>query len=80
MTPDPKTVSVEQLTAWADTCLSINHLGTLVQRELQAKSYARAAELSERSRQRAWALFNELLAHGAVKRAGFAEPGSGPSP
>ena len=79
MTSESKSIPVAQLTAWAESCLSINHLGTLVQREVEAKSYDRAAELTERARKRAWALFNELLAHGAAKPPGYAEPGAGPS-
>jgi hypothetical protein len=75
MTTDSVSIPVAQLTAWAESCLSINHLGTLVQRELESKSYARAAELSERARKRAWALFNELLAQGAAKPSGYTEPG-----
>ena len=58
-------IAVSQLTAWAESCLSVNHLNTLVQREIEAKSYARASELSERARKGAWALFNEMLACGA---------------
>jgi len=47
------------LTRWADTCLHMNHLGTLVKREIQAGNYARAQDLSERARRRAWDLLNE---------------------
>ena len=43
-------VSVEQLTRWAESCLRMNHLGTLVQRELDPSS--RAADLAERARRR----------------------------
>ena len=64
----------DQLTQWADSCLSINHLNTLVQREIANKRYERARELSERARRRAWTLFNEMVAAGATKPAGFAEP------
>ena len=63
-----------QLTKWAASCLAINHLNTLVQREIKQGTYARAAELSERARRRAWELFNELVAAGASKPEGFAEP------
>jgi hypothetical protein len=68
-------ISKEKLSEWAETCIRMNHLNTLVQREIDAKSYARARELSERSRTRAWELFNQLVAHGASKPQGFAEPG-----
>ena len=80
MTNASPSITVVQLTAWAESCLSVNHLNTLVQREIEAKSYARAAELSERARKRAWVLFNEMLACGAVKPPGYTEPGTGPSP
>jgi hypothetical protein len=65
-------VSVDQLTKWAESCLRINHLNTLVQRQLDPAS--RAAELSERARRRAWDLFNELVSAGARKPPGYAEP------
>jgi hypothetical protein len=64
------------LTRWADTCLHMNHLGTLVQREIQAGNYARAQDLSERARRRAWDLLNELFESGAKKPDGYAEPGA----
>jgi len=79
MATESPNITVAQLTAWAESCLSINHLNTLVQRELEDKSYARAADLSERARRRAWALFNEMLAAGAAKPTGYIEPGAGPS-
>ena len=71
-------VSVEQLTRWADAALSINHLNTLVQREIAAKDFARATQLSERARRRAWEMLNEMFAAGAVKPDGYAEPGARP--
>jgi hypothetical protein len=72
-------ISKRQLTEWAESCLRMNHLNTLVQREIDAKSLERARELSERARVRAWKLFNELLSHGAEKPEGYTEPGTGPS-
>jgi len=64
----------ELLTQWANSCLHMNHLGTLIQRELQpTKEHARAIDLAERARRRAWILFNELLEHGAKKPEGYAE-------
>ena len=51
---------------------SINHLNTLVQRENGLT--ARAADLSERARRRAWDLFNEVVAAGASKPEGYREP------
>jgi len=63
------------LTRWADSCLSINHLGTLVGRELKSNlENARAIDLMERARVRACKLFDELVAHGAAKPAGYVEP------
>jgi hypothetical protein len=73
--PTVPQISEEQLTRWAESCLRMNHLGTLIQRELKAsKENARAIDLAERARRRAWELFNELLKHGARKPAGYAEP------
>jgi hypothetical protein len=68
-------VSEELLTRWAESCLHMNHLGTLVQRELLPnKQNARAIELSERARRRAFELLNELLEHGAKMPAGYENP------
>jgi hypothetical protein len=71
-------ISKQQLTEWAESCLRINHLNTLVQREIDTKSVARAKELSERARMQAWRMFNEMVAQGADKPKGYAEPGAGP--
>jgi hypothetical protein len=71
-------ISKEQLTRWADSCLHINHLNTLVQREIATHSLERAVDLSERARKRAWELLNEMFAAGAVKPEGYAEPGVAP--
>jgi hypothetical protein len=79
MTSTPPVVTSEQLTRWADECLSINHLNTLVQREITANSLARATELSERARTRAWRMLNEMFAAGAAKPEGYCEPGTGPT-
>lgn len=67
-------LSVEQASAMAESCLRINHLNTLVQRELAAGQQDRARELSERARVRAWQLFNELTRLGAKKPEGYCEP------
>jgi hypothetical protein len=75
----PSPITVQQLTAWADAALRINHLNTLVQREIEAKHLVRAAELSERARRSAWEMLNQLFASGAVKPEGYAEPGSRPT-
>jgi hypothetical protein len=54
------------LTRWADSCLHMNHLGTLIERELApGPQNARAIDLIERARQRAWILFTELRDAGA---------------
>jgi hypothetical protein len=71
-------VTPGQLTAWADSLLHINHLNTLVQREIAAKSLDRAADLSERARKRAWTMFNEMVSAGAQKPPGYAESGDVP--
>ena len=67
-------VTHELLTKWAESCLRINHLNTIVQREIRAARLHRAAELSERARRRAWDLFNEMVAAGASKPAKYTEP------
>ena len=64
----------EQLTRWADSCLRINHLNTLVQREIRDGARTRAMLFSERARRAAWNLFNEMLAAGASKPEGYREP------
>jgi len=66
--------SNEQLTQWAEGCLHANHLNTLVQREIAAGNFQRARELSERARNRAWNLFNEMIAAGGEKPEGYTEP------
>ena len=67
-------IAQAQASAWADSCLRINHLNTLVQREIAAGSLDRAAQLSERARVAAWTLFNELITAGASKPEGYCEP------
>ena len=77
--PAPKSLELPQetLTEWADRCLRINHLNTLVQREIAASHPDRAKDLSERARMAAWELFNEMIGAGADKPANYAEPGTG---
>ncbi len=68
-------ISEDELTAWAETCVHINHLCTLVQRELkQNTQQARTIDLVERARKRAWDLLNELVERGAKKPEGYREP------
>jgi hypothetical protein len=68
-------ISEELLTQWAESCIHMNHLGTLIQRELSPnKEHARAIDLAERMRRRAWTLLNELFEHGAQKPDGYREP------
>ncbi len=73
-------IEEEQLTAWAHACLRINHLNTLLQREMPNGSMERASDLSERARAAAWTMFNEMIAAGASKPANYCEPGTGPQP
>jgi len=70
----PELIPMEQLSRWADECHRINHLHTLLQRELEAGSLARATELSERARRRAWAMLNDMFAAGIPKPADYCEP------
>jgi hypothetical protein len=71
-------VDEEKLTEWADACLRMNHLNTLVQRELDDGMPERAKELSERARVAAWTLFNEMIEEGASKPDGYCEPDTSP--
>lgn len=65
------------LSKWAVSCLHINHHGTLVGRELKPiLENARAIDLVERGRIRAWKLFNELVEYGAEKPIGYTEADS----
>lgn len=69
------TIPEELLTRWAESCLSMNHHGTIIQQELpKTAENARALELAERARRRAWDLFNDLLHHGANKPENYCEP------
>jgi hypothetical protein len=67
-------ITIEQASAMAENCLRINHLNTLVQREIEAGHHERAKELSERARVRAWNMFNQLIEFGAKKPEGYCEP------
>lgn len=69
-------ISKDTLTEWADTTLHMNHLGTLVQRELEKGDIERASRLAERARKRARKLLNELFEIGAEKPEGYCEPDS----
>jgi hypothetical protein len=68
------TIPLAQATAWAENCIRINHLQTLLQRELNPMENVRATGLSERARVRAWNMFNEMIAAGAQKPKGYCEP------
>jgi len=70
----PMPASDVQLTEWAESCLRINHLNTLIQREIAAQKLERASQLSHRAQQRAWKLLNEMFAAGASKPDGYCEP------
>lgn len=65
--------SDDQLTRWAESLIHVNHLGTLVQREIAAGHLERARDLAERGRNRAWTMLNEMFAAGAAKPEGYAE-------
>jgi hypothetical protein len=67
-------ITHEQLTRWADSCLRINHLNTLVQREIRDGAKTRAMLFSERARRAAWDLHNEMIAAGASKPNAHREP------
>ena len=67
-------ISKTQLTEWAESLIHMNHHGTLVQREIQKGDLARAANLTERARKRAWKMLNEMFEFGAEKPEGYCEP------
>jgi len=59
-------ISRAVLTRWAETCLMMNHLGTLARKELADQNGSeRARDLAERARKLARHLFDELVACGA---------------
>jgi hypothetical protein len=64
-------ITHEQLTRWAERCLQISHLNTLVQREITDGARTRAMLFSDRARRRASDLFNEMIAAGASKPEGY---------
>jgi hypothetical protein len=64
--PEGIRISEELLTEWAMSCTLINHLGTLIQRELTpGGEHVRAIDLAERAERSAWTLRAELRQHGA---------------
>jgi hypothetical protein len=67
-------INKSQLTEWAESLISMNHHGTLVQREIAAGNSERAAHLAERARKRAWIMLNEMFEYGAVKPENYCEP------
>jgi len=72
MESTPPLVTRDQLTQWTESLLHINHLNTLVQREIAENSLSRAAQLSERARRRAWTMLNEMFAAGAASQKAIA--------
>lgn len=63
------------MTRWAETCLHMNHLGTLIQGELAPTlEHERGIDLLERARKRAWVVLNEMFDSGAKKPDGYCEP------
>jgi hypothetical protein len=66
--------SKDQLIEWVESLISMNHLGTLVNREIAAGNLERASQLAERSRNGAWKMLNELFEYGVDKPEGYCEP------
>jgi hypothetical protein len=64
------------LTEWAESLLHVNHLATLVKREIEAGNLERSSDLAERARKRVWRIMNELFEQGAEQPNGYREPGS----
>jgi len=73
-TGDAIRIPQDKLNAWANAALRINHLNTLVQRQLDGGGIERAKVLSERARVAAWGLFNAIVECGAEKPADYREP------
>ena len=67
-------MDAKQLTDWAENTLRINHLNTLIAREIAAGKLDRAVDFSNRAQQRAWKMLNEMFAAGASKPEGYCEP------
>jgi hypothetical protein len=67
-------VTKARLTEWAESLLHVNHLATLVQREIEVGNFERASDLAERARKRSWRILNELFLHGAEQPNGYREP------
>jgi ATP-dependent Lon protease len=61
-------ISSAVLTRWAESCLTMNRLGTLLHQEIEgANRSQRAHDLTERARRLAKHLADELVAYGATK-------------
>lgn len=63
--------SEKQLTQWAKSCQRINHMNSLVQREIDWGNPKRAKLLSERARLLAWSLVASMVRSGAKKPSGY---------
>lgn len=72
-------MSDANLTKWAEECIHISHLNTLIEREIDANNLRRARELSGRAQRRAWKMLNELFEAGASKPEGWREADTPPS-
>ena len=67
-------IAEPQLSRWADECLHINHLNTLIEREIDGNNLRRARELSGRAQRRAWTMLNEMWDAGAQRPEAYREP------
>ena len=62
------TISAAVLTRWAETCLTMNRLGTMLHQEIDGRNRSdRAHDLAERARKLARHLADELVVHGATQ-------------
>ena len=69
-------ISRAVLTRWAESYLMMNHLGTLVRKEMADESGSDLArDLAERARKLARHLFDELVAYGAKMPEGDPKTG-----
>jgi hypothetical protein len=65
-TPQCIQIPVDTPTRWAENCIHIYNLGTLINRELpRDKKHGRAIDLAGRVIRRASTMYSELLKHGA---------------
>jgi len=64
----------EQLRAWAEDCLHLNHHGTIIISALETGDIDRARDIAGRTQRRAWQMYCEMVAAGAKMPEDFRKP------